>query len=595
MLRITLYQGCKVNDKYEEVFSLGKLNGHEISIFEEYLNTLINETIEINNAYYENEGELIFENVINNKNIYSFNYMKVIQLDDDEKIVWKRYCFIRDIKIKYECVNLSYKEDIWHSYSNEIKGINNSFLSNTRIKNYENFIPKLLKLPIEYDGNNPLRINPLSSVSYYYAIVEIQFFQMQSGGVDPTIPRTTNYCLLCDYILDPANHFMPINEKFTLRQIIDRINNLANHQPIARGKFSNQLVPTSEALQNFEIGNIYILPANFDISIRVPIVADIIGAVIYSGVSQLNPILEYLPLLSYTIPEGYIIGDEINLFSLEFNDDYKDLSVGTFNNQIKLIHNGTPHKLKISYTFSDSAMSILLNADNQVIDITNDFIYEFPYDVISSEEAANRSRNYYLKKLNLLFSAYMYGEKWISGTVKTISGAGQMVLGGVNPNSESGNSNYGQMLKGGEKIFEGKSEQRQALVGLGKTLIEYYALSGYGYSAGKGVFNNAENLRSQVKGLLKFSINPDNEEFVKSVRDKYGFITYEFINDIEKLDFENPQFFNDNNINYNVIKFVNSNVYGNFTMLIADELNAILNNGFRIWYNINTEEDNYAI
>lgn len=595
MLRIILYKGCKVNDKYEEVFSLGKLDGSTISVFQSYLQTLDDEMIEIDNVYYENEGELVFSNILSSKNIYSFNYMKITQLDDDNKIVWERYCFIKEIKIKYDCVYLSYKEDIWHSYSNEILGINNSFLSNTRVKNYNNFTPKLLKLPLDYDGNNPLVINHMQQFDKYYAIVQIQFYQRQTGSTTATEPRKTKYCLLSDYLLRPNNEFIPFGQpKFSFNEIIERVNNIANASYVYKGKFSDKLPDTSELLFNYEIGEIYIIPGYFNININVPVAGGVEGAVIFKGLIQTLPILEFLPLLSETLPLS-IFGEEINLFSLPFDDDYRDLSVGTFNNQIKLIHNGTKHNLKISYIFSDSNLSILLNLDNQVIDISNDFIYEFPYDVISSDEYANRARNYYLKKLNLLVSAYTYGEKWLSGTYNAVSGSAQAIVGGINPNSETGKSNYGQMIKGIDKVFEGKSEQRQALVGLGKTFIEYYALSGYSFSNAKGTFNVADNIRNQIHGILKFAINPDNAEFVKSVRDKYGFFTYEFINDIEKLDFKNPQFFINNNINYNVVKFVNANVYGKFTNAIADDLNAILNNGFRIWYNVNLQEDNYDI
>ena len=149
MLRITLYQGCKVNEKYEEVFCQGKISqSSELEFFDYYLSSLQSEEIEIDNAYYENSGTLIFERKINEEDIYKFNYMKILAYNGIDELIWKRYCFIDNISIKHGCLYIDYKEDIWHSYSKNIRGFNNSILSGTRIKEYSNLTPKIDKMEI---------------------------------------------------------------------------------------------------------------------------------------------------------------------------------------------------------------------------------------------------------------------------------------------------------------------------------------------------------------------------------------------------------------------------------------------------------------
>lgn len=583
MLKITFYKGCKINNRYEEVFSQGIKTGSLINIFEEYLSNLTKETVEIQNVYYENRGELVLDRILDERNIYSYNYLKII-CEEDEQVIWKRYCFINNINIKNDCVYINYEEDVWHSYSKEILGFNNSLLSNTRIKKYSNLTPKLLKLPIEYDGNNPLLISNLSSFNKYYAIIEIQLYERVSGTEYPTNPRKTMYCILADYIILPLTNQYFINTiEFDYNTIIEKITNIANNIPNGYALYTDVKGTSSDLYFSFTIGNIYLLPSSFYINMGLQ-TTGVFGVELNKFPNgQASNILYFLPELKFTSLDEL---SDNTIFTKVIDDDYKMISIGTFNNQIKLIHNGTSHNLKISLLYTKSELSIIMNIDNQVIDISDDFIYNVPFETISSEEYASRLVYTNLKKLGVLFSGYLNFEKMISGTRKAIFGGLQA---GVATDSE----NSMQQLKGYEKALEGEQEKRIGQWGLYKNFFEYKAVTGAIYSNEKGVFNSAVNIRNQKDGILKFSINPDNENYVKQVRNKFGYITYEYINDISLLDINNVDYFYEENINYNVIKMTNSNVYGNFPQEIADILNEILNNGIRIIYK--EGEDNYAI
>lgn len=583
MLRIVLYKGCKLNNKYEEVFSFGKLPNHNDNILDEYLETLVHSTaIDIDSAYYENEGELIFENLIDDRNIYCYNYMKILYIED-ETIIWKRYCFVSKIEIKHDLCYVSYKEDIWSSYIDKAIGFNNSLLINSRVRDYASWSLPIAKLPLDYDGNNPLKIDYLNQVDDYIAIIEIQVYQKVSGTTLVERPRKTLYCLLADYNL-VNNYYRITNIRFLYRDIIDKLTDLANYIPTAYAFYTDKKGETTDAYDSYTIGNIYLLPGYFDITFQSNFNASGVEINKFPNGQPVN-ILYFLPELNGS--NCAIISENI-LYTKVIQDDYKMISVGTFNSQIQLIHNKTNHNLIISLLYTDSQLSILLNMDNQVKDVTADFEFEVPFETISSEQYSARRNNTILKSISILFSTYLNAEKVIGGMEKTIAGAAGAVTGGLSENS-------GGMIRGMEKVGRGTAETREGYVGIAKNLIELGLVNAAIYSNGKGTFNIAPNIRNQKDGLLSFSIIPDNEEIVKIARNKYGYYTCMRFERIDDLLLDVPYYYSSHNINYNVIKFAESNIYGDFPNEIAEKINEILNKGVRIWFTSIPEEDNYDI
>ena len=177
-LSITLYKNCILNETYQNVFSLAKRNNK--TILDLYLETLQKFTFDIYDAYYENNGEFVVDLSIFNgttlNSIYDYNYIRISQHDtlySDPRLV--RYCFVNSIKIKNDLVYLEYKEDIWHSYIDKVAGINESYMSRTRLKSRLS-LNEPIELPVEYDGNNQLTIYEEIYNSLLYALVEVQLY-----------------------------------------------------------------------------------------------------------------------------------------------------------------------------------------------------------------------------------------------------------------------------------------------------------------------------------------------------------------------------------------------------------------------------------
>ena len=185
-IKITLYQDAPFNETYQNVFSLAKRNNK--TILELFLEQLHSVKFELDDVYYENEGEFVFDysfyisQISAYTNIYRYNYMKVEEIDGKGSFI--RYCFINSIKIKNEVVYLSYNEDIWHSYIGEVSGINFSYQSRTRYKG-RLLSGEPIEIPFSFDGNDKLELNSISfssSTKTYWLIARIQLYDVVSGS-----------------------------------------------------------------------------------------------------------------------------------------------------------------------------------------------------------------------------------------------------------------------------------------------------------------------------------------------------------------------------------------------------------------------------
>ena len=602
MLKIRLYEGVKLNNKYEEVFSLGKNGTDTLSTLEKYLALKSSTYFAVDTTYYENEGTLVLDEKYADKSIYNYNYMKIISEDELGTIKYIRYCFINDILIKNGCVYIDYVEDIWSSYADGIVNCINSFLNATRIRNYTSLTPKILKIPVNYDGNNPLQlidIRDATTQNKYYVIAELQVYYLESAG-SAKVARTVGYGILSDFEvieISGVRNINPTNYKFTYSQALEKIKTIVSMQPdMGRCVHRRDIVPMGTYEQmHYEIGNIYIISNLFNI---VPtFVSGVNGFQIY----EMN-ITDPPTVPSFFFFDVNCLGNEgtlISIFNYTFNDNYKDIAFGNLEHQVKLVHNGTQHVAIVYLIFSSTELSIILNVDNQLIDITNSYYYEIPYNVISSEELSQRRIAYSQKRYNNMFSMINNVRTIASGNFDIMQGSGEIIAsayGGGNINKDGQTkSKYGGMISGADRVREGREEIYSGILGLYKNKINQILMDSAIYSNAKGVFNSDNNLINCLYGLFFTRINPDNENYVIKAINKYGYETFEFISDISVLGLNNTTVHRTAGINYNVIRFVDCNLYGKFPKFIASILEEILNKGVKIWY-IETElEDNYVV
>lgn len=575
MVTITLYKNCKLNNSYQEVFANGSISQSGKSLIDEYLDSLVKFSFTINDYYYENNGELIIDsNIINLPNIhkpYDFNYMKV--LDDSIVNGLKKYCFINSISLKNGCHYIKYEEDIWASYSDKIYGILPSYLSRSRVKNYQNFTPSLKMLPKEYESNDKLWYNSIfvednASVSRrVYLWVEIQLYDLVSGTDNKSI-RSSFFYLVHDSS-NPNTKTLTINiaYEYIRRMILQMPDNKINNHNYQIGKIMIMPEYFFNNIDNF-IDNVY-----YDYALLGD---DVSGGTIGARLHRIDR-------------TSYALDTDLIIKTITINNNYKNISIGTFDNQIKINNNGTSFNVSLIMTRTNSNINLKLSVLNTIIDITDSFLYEPPLTAILAEDFAQRkiateleSYKVSMKKSQTLTSGTINNVLDIGNAISNlILGANTGRYGGLMNESRNIQSAYGDILD--KWIYD-----RNILNKINESITAPK------YSNTKGNITNISGMQNYVYGIVLFRIVPENANFVKKCVDNFGYEVFEFLDNIENLQLNEPTYFINNNIKYNVIKFETVNVYGSFTKEIASILNSILLNGVKILFTYESIDDNYT-
>lgn len=549
-MTITLYKNCCLNNKYQEVFYHTKL--------ETYLNTLNKYTLNLDTSYYENDMELVidytwFQNeggVLVSKNIYDYNYCKITEtfgISLEPNLV--RYCFIKSINVKNGCVYLELEEDIWASFSSKIQGTNPCILSNSRRKTYgQNTTLSLLSLPYNYDSNNKLDITSLSYTGNsidVYMLVEFQLYDINSYE-EPNADRDVFYAIVKTLTFPETFNILEQNARKLMANMSSKT---------IRGK-------------NYQVGNIYAIP-NGLLSISD---FDAQDENLFDGLVM----REAIGSIEHIILTGSI------------TNNYKNLFIGALDNYIKLVNNGTSIDYQITFSCCDAGVSLKLNCSNQIIDLTNSFKYDVPFQGILSEEFAARSVANSLKENKI----YLQKDATQIDAVMSIGSAMFSGLGSVFAEGNSGVfGNANSMLlniKNAVQKWGGIGDEQKILDS------EMWAVKAPKYCNSKGIINNLSTLTNIAYGLCIGKISPDNNSFVKTFVDNFGYNSYLFLDNTLLSEILKTDLYVQNSFHYNAIRFTSPSLYGNFTNEIANKLNSILSNGVKIWYDSTKTLDSYT-
>ena len=498
-----------------------------------------------------------------------------------------RYCFINKIQLKNGCVYVNYKEDIWSSYGGKIKGLLPSYLTNSRVKGYRNFNPKIIKLPFEYDGNNPLKVVENLTYNKCYCILELQTFNLVSGETVAQ-RREVEYVVMCTASLSPSSMSDIVLDdlEFELADILDALRVFGNY--ISASTETMWVIINNTLVHRFfEIGDVYIVPNTFDIRSLIGLNnGDIINAQEYAyfGTSDItNKPGEYLLKFKDNTK------NKLNLVQTKtFLNNYKRFSIGTFTNQIKTENNGTLIDAKVYFSPSMSNISIKLNIQNQLYDITEDFKYEFPFDNVLSDATAQRKISLQLQNRNVDYGMNKEIMGIYKGSNYLIGGIGKAIAGGYS-------GHYGQMIGGIEQSVSSLGDIGFSIYGYDKLSGDKLLINAPMYSNSKGVFSNSKCFLNCRVGIFSCEIDADNDDFVKLNINNFGHRVYEFITNLLELDINSTSYWKGLSVNYNVLKFDGINLYGSFTREIAIQLNKIFTDGGKIWYEPLMTEDNYII
>ena len=111
MMTITLYEGCRLSNKYDEVYN-NRLD------LESYLGTLTSKIVYTGeDIYFTNNGSISIDNEVSNvlglvTHGDRYNYMKINVTTEGS-----RYAFIDSITLVDEICVINYTEDVWTNYA----------------------------------------------------------------------------------------------------------------------------------------------------------------------------------------------------------------------------------------------------------------------------------------------------------------------------------------------------------------------------------------------------------------------------------------------------------------------------------------------
>lgn len=584
MLKITLYKNCILNETYQNVISTAIKDGQ--SVLERYLATLSSMTIpDVEEVYYKNNGTLNFDlEYINSVDIYQFNYMKMEYLNEEDYLLLKRYCFIKDIQVNNDIVLLSYNEDVFSSYSNDIIKLTDSYLSKSRKLIYSNKSINLHTLPIEYNGNNDVDMS-IEGNNQFSIIAKVQYYNAATFGNSSKrkyrvalLGKLTNTGAIPE--TNPQQYGFSIKYRLNLDEAIDFINQLYKDQ----SKKWYQSIDMDEIVY-FRMEEIAIIPYDLTTYFNTTISSGTFTSEDYSQVkSAVNALLDELtfsPSINYAFTFHYIkntyINSMIQIKSITKTNDFKRISIGTFNNQLKTINNGTSLSLKIRLWLDEANYYLYLTSLNQYIDITNDFIYKIPYTELNGETLELHRMQGTLQRMAAITGLNNVGTDSLITGLKTGTTTAKVAgpYAGAAAGIIAGGTNYvGGMITGIQKIQLAYSKT---------------------YTTSEGNFATSSGILNAKYGIVEFKINSDNDNFVLASVNNMGYNVYEYCNNLSMIDFENVNKFIIDNVNYDVIQFDKINIIGKFPRSIAQKLNEIFENGFKIWYNENLQDDNLGV
>ena len=593
MLRLIFYKNCIMNNKYQNIISPVPFQAGESNTFlYQYLLTLDKKTIDLANVYYENTGELIFEQDLL-VNPYEYNYMQAIQLDEDNlHVLFKKYCFIKKIQLKNGCAYVEYEEDVISTYLNDVVDTQDCLLINSRLCNYKNnqfFTFK--RLPVEFDSNNILDINFSGQLdSDVQIIMELQLYDLinPSAGIgSETDNRESFICLFYDVERTSGSDHL-LKRYFTKSELQPVLETILKWVSAPNPHISN-IFPgdSSTGAKYFDIGNIIVVPRKFDID-------NLFNLLNYDFSNHdwffyNNFYSGAYPRFAFQKAKVSNTYKKLTINSGTITENFKKYSFGTYTTQIPISHNGTSIPYKVYASIGQNNFDIILGFQNKEIDITKDFLFNIHYDLISSTENSQRKIALQMKNNSIETSIEKITAGGIRGGFQILSGVGETIMG-------SEGDSASMMSKGINDIGYGIINTAENLA-IKTKLDQAKVLNNTPrFATSKGNFTHEVKNCNYYYGLLTCSITPDNTDYVSNSISNVGMRTYEYVGISSYYTFKDI-FKSTNAIalsaKYDYVKFESPNVYGPFSNEIAEKINQILSSGVKIWYSSTFTSDTY--
>ena len=532
---IELYKNCILTDAYSEVFDVFHRDQLGKTPLDRYLETLDSKSFTIPHTYVTNSGKISFDlRDEYDREFYDFNYMSIT----DEVNYFTRYCFIDAITVVNGIAVVSYVEDVWSNYAPSLQ-MRKSLLTRSRIIDYGSYKIPFYSLGMEYQGNNQLKITPLfeNTSKKFNLIMQTQVYKLSEQG------ELSQRDILETYVAIK-------NADDTYRSSFSSFEALYLAKTLTVKSSKTQLTSG----EYYEVYNILILP------------------------ESLHILQESDVTLSYNVFDNvYIIALVENVVSMENINytatktlpcNYKQFKVGTLLNAYDLVQNGTDITVKIGYYATNTDFNIYLNFQNQIYEITKDFMLDLPISVQTADVTQQQATAREVANLNAKLGI-------ARGAMQIVGGVADVALGATQANISS---SWSKQLKGAGQITNGLMDVGSGIMNIISQKKQLDIANRALYVTNKGVEVLSNTALIALYGIVVYEIQPDNEVEVQANIDNCGYVCNEIVDNL----FSTITTGTTNK--WNVMQFDYVNIYGKFTQRIADVLRDILNAGFKIWY-----------
>ena len=248
--------------------------------------------------------------------------------------------------------------------------------------------------------------------------------------------------------------------------------------------------------------------------------------------------------------------------------NYKQFKVGTLLNAFDLVQNGTDITVKIGYYATNTDFNIYLNFQNQIYEITKDFMLDLPISVQTADVTQQQATAREVANLNAKLGI-------ARGAMQIVGGVADVALGSTQAHISS---SWSKQLKGAGQITNGLMDVGGGIMNIISQKKQLDIANRALYVSNKGVEVLSNTALIALYGIVVYEIQPDNEVEVQANIDNCGYVCNEIVDNL----FNTITTGTTNK--WNVMQFDYVNIYGKFTQRIADVLRDILNAGFKIWY-----------
>lgn len=536
---IKLYKNCILTDAYSEVFDVYHKDANNKTSLDRYLATLEQKTIVTPHTYVTNSGKISFDLIDeNDTEFYEFNYMSIT----DEVNNFTRFCFIDAITVVNGIAVVSYIEDIWSNYAPSLQ-MRKSLLTRSRIIDYGPYKIPFYSLGMEYQGNNELKINKLfeSSDNQVAVLMQVQLYKLSEKG--EVSERSIMEMYGSTKTASQAEHRV----YFTPQEAISLATLLTIQSSVKQ-------LSTG---QYYEVYNVILVPRIFNLSLNT------------SGIASVE--VDNNTYLTPFLPSIDTNNDIVYTSSKTLPCNFKQFKVGTLLNAYDIIQNGTDIVIKVGYSASLTDLNLYLNFQNQIYEITKDFMLDLPISVQTADVTQQQATAREVANLNAKLGI-------ASGAMQIGSAVNEVAMGASKVAFGSFTGQVGSVVKGAEQISNAPFEIGRGVINIISSKKQLDIANRALYVSNRGVKVLSNTALIALYGIVVYEIQPDNEVEVQANIDNCGYVCNEIVDNL----FNTITTGTTNK--WNVMQFDYVNIYGKFTQRIADVLRDILNAGFKIWY-----------